>query len=138
MGGNRGPRRERRRLFTLAEANALLPELVPILESLRETKARLIEARDALSKLTPAMRSNGYGMAAVGLERRVGNLVATLTRGIERVASLGVELKDVDQGLIDFPSRREGRIVLLCWRLGEGELAYWHEPDEGFAGRQPL
>lgn len=138
MGGNRGSRRGRRRLFTVAEANALLPELIPILESLRDNKARLEEARDALAKLTPAMRSNGYGMAAVGLERRVGNLAAKLTRGIERVTTLGVELKDLDHGLIDFPTRREGRIVLLCWRLGEGALAFWHELDEGFAGRQPL
>ncbi len=138
MGGNRGSRRGQRRLFSVAEANALLPELIPILESLRDDKARLVEARDALAKLTPAMRSNGYGMAAVGLERRVGNLVGKVTRGIERVTSLGVHLKDLDQGLIDFPTRREGRIVLLCWHLGEGELAFWHELDEGFSGRQPV
>ena len=117
MGGYRRSNWGRRRLFTVAEANALLPELIPILESLRDDKARLDEARDALTKLTPAMRSNGYGMAAVGLERRVGDLAGKLTHAIERVTNLGVELKDLDQGLIDFPSRRDGRIVLLCWRL---------------------
>lgn len=138
MGGHRGARRGRRRLFTVAEANALLPGLIPLLEAIRDDKARLDEARAALAKLTPAMRSNGYGMAAVGLERRVGDLAAKLTRGIERVTRLGIELKDLDHGLIDFPTRRDGRIVFLCWRLGEGDIAFWHDLDAGFAGRRPL
>ena len=138
MGGNRGPKRGRRRLFTVADANALLPELIPILESLRDDKRRLEEARDALAKLTPAMRADGFGAAAVELERRIGDLAGRMARDIERVTTRGIELKDLDQGLIDFPARREGRIVFLCWRLGEGEIAFWHEVDAGYLGRRPL
>ena len=57
---------------------------------------------------------------------------------IEKLAQLDIELKDLQRGLIDFPTMREGRVVYLCWELGEPEVAYWHELDTGFGGRQPL
>ena len=127
-----------RRLFTAEEANALLPELVPILTDLRAKKGELDEARRALARLTPAMRANGHAIEAVALERRIRGLAAALTAGIRRITGQGVEIKDLDRGLIDFPSPREGRVVFLCWRLGEDRIAYWHEVDAGFAGRRPL
>ena len=126
------------RLFTVAEANALLPELIPILTELRANKAKLDEARLALARLTPRMRSNGHGAEAVALERRLRDLTLALAAGVRRIAGQGVEVKDLDHGLIDFPSLRDGRVVFLCWRLGEGAIAYWHEVDAGFAGRRPL
>ncbi len=136
----RGPARSGswRRLFTAEEANALLPELVPILTDLRAKKGELDEARRALARLTPAMRADGHRPEAVALERRIRELAAALTVGIRRITGQGVEVKDLDLGLIDFPSPREGRVVFLCWRLGEGPIAYWHEVDAGFAGRRPL
>jgi hypothetical protein len=63
---------------------------------------------------------------------------ARLQALIEELDGIGVELKGVDDGLVDFPSNREGRVVCLCWRLGEDTIAWWHETDAGFAGRQPL
>lgn len=126
------------RLFTLMEANALLPALVPILEELRERKATHDETRRALARLTPTMRGNGHGAEAAALERRLAESAAALAAGLRRVAGYGVEIKDLDHGLIDFPSPREGRVVFLCWRLGEGPIAFWHEVDAGFAGRSPL
>ncbi len=126
------------RLFTLTEANALLPVLVPILEELRERKATYDETRRALARLTPTMRSNGHGTEAATLARRLAELAAALAAGLRRVAGYGVEVKDLDHGLIDFPSPRDGRVVFLCWRLGEGSIAFWHEVDAGFAGRRPL
>ncbi len=134
----RGRSESWRRLFTAEEANALLPELVPILTDLRAKKGELDEARRALGRLTPAMRADGHGTEAVALERRIRELAAALTVGIRRITGQGVEVKDLDLGLIDFPSPREGRVVFLCWRLGEDRIAYWHEVDAGFAGRRPL
>ena len=125
-------------LFSVGEANAMLPQLIPLLEELRAGKAALDEARAALGRLTPAMRGNGHGAEAAVLERRLQEQADALASGIRQIAAMGVEVKDLDHGLIDFPSLREGRIVYLCWRLGEGPLAFWHEIDAGFAGRQPL
>ena len=126
------------RLFTVEEASALLPQLIPILTELRAHKAALDEARLALARLTPAMRGNGHGAEAVKHEQRLRELATKIAAGVRRITAEGVEVKDLDHGLIDFPSPREGRIVYLCWRLGEDRIAYWHELDAGFAGRQPL
>ena len=126
------------RLFTLAEANALLPELIPILERLRLAKAALDDARAGLARLTPAMRGNGHAAAGAELEGRIRELAAEIAADVRAILARGVEVKDLDHGLIDFPSPREGRVVFLCCRLGEGPIGWWHETDAGFAGRRPL
>ena len=69
---------------------------------------------------------------------RINDLVTSMSSGIRTLAEQGIEVKDLNQGLIDFPHLRRGRVVYLCWRLGEGDIAYWHELDAGFAGRQEL
>lgn len=125
-----------RRLFTAAEANALLPELVPVLLDLRRAKAALDEARALLAALTP--EGNGHAAAALALEGRIARLANEIAAGVGTLAAAGVEVRDLDTGLIDFPARRDDRIVFLCWQLGEGPIAWWHEVDEGFAGRRPL
>jgi hypothetical protein len=127
-----------RRLFTPEEANALLPQLIPILEELRARKAAHDETRRALARLTATMRGNGHGAEAATLERRLAGSTAALAAGVRHIAGYGVEIKDLEHGLIDFPSPRDGRVVFLCWRLGEGPIAFWHEVDAGFAGRRPL
>ena len=137
-GGMLGLPQPPRRLFTLEQANQLLPRIVPTLLELRARKAALDEARAALARLTPAMRGNGYGAEAADLDGRVRQLVNDLAAGVRRITELGVEVKDLDRGLVDFPSRREDRVVYLCWQLGEGAIAWWHEVDAGFAGRRPL
>lgn len=126
------------RLFTLDQANALLPRLTPILLDLRVRKAALDDARAALARLTPAMRGNGHGGTAVALERRMRQLIAELAQGLQQITDEGVAVKDLDAGLIDFPSLREGRVVLLCWHLGEDAIGWWHEVADGFAGRRAL
>ncbi|HEY7032810.1 MAG TPA: DUF2203 domain-containing protein [Thermomicrobiales bacterium] len=126
------------RLFTVAEANALLPVIQPTLESLRELKEQLDTARVELDRFTPAMRGNGHGMDVLALERQIAELITQISAGIDEIASLGIELKDLNRGLIDFPSVRDDRIVYLCWRLGEDRIAYWHDLDAGFAGRRPI
>lgn len=126
------------RLFTVDEANALLPDLTPTLRDLRVRKAALDDVRAALARLTPAMRDNGRGAEALALDRRLRELVDQISRGVRSIASQGVEVKDLDHGLIDFPSRRDDRVVFLCWRLGEERIGWWHEVADGFAGRRPL
>jgi hypothetical protein len=127
-----------RRLFTVEEANAALPELIPLLQKLRDTKAAWDEARFALERLTPAMRGNGHGGEAAALEGRLQRLAQEIAEGVREIRERGVEIKDLAHGLIDFPCLRGETVVFLCWHLGEGEIAFWHEVDAGFAGRQPL
>ena len=127
------------RLFTVAEANAMLPEIVPLLMEIRSRKVELDTAFSALEKLTAAMRLNGHAAEARELEVRIHDLTTELAAGVEHLNDQGIEIKSLDHGLIDFPSWREDRVIYLCWRLGEGpRLRFWHEIDSGFAGRQPL
>ena len=129
------------RLFTIAEAEDLLPRVVPILEAIRDARQVMARSEATLDKLLGPTRSNGH---AVPRERVEAERAATMRAMAELRArtaeldELGIELKDPDTGLIDFRSRRQGRIVYLCWRLGEERIAWWHELDTGFAGRQPL
>lgn len=127
-----------RRLFTLTEANQLLPRLIPILVGLRADREAGMRVQHELDALAPAMRGNGSGLRAAELERELARLAHKIAAGVRQIAALGVEIKDLDHGLIDFPSLRDGRVVYLCWHLGEDRIAFWHEVDSGFAGRQPL
>jgi hypothetical protein len=131
-------RGDRVKLFTLAEANGRLPVVRPLLEELAEAKRGLDGVHAALLRLTPKMRENGHRLEALGLENQMERLVDRLSRGISDIELMGIEIKDIDAGLIDFPSLHQGRVVYLCWRLGEGDIAYWHEITTGFAGRRPI
>jgi hypothetical protein len=131
-----------RRHFTLEEALALLPRLTELLEALRERRQELRELEQQLAaRYQQRVRGNGHVRGGDELGQIRTALEAGITQLNEQVAAihaLGVEVKDLDQGLVDFPSQREGREVLLCWRLGEPTIAWWHDLDTGFAGRQPL
>jgi hypothetical protein len=123
------------KLFTVAEANSLISKIEPMLEQIRSLYAELDSMREGARAAAAASESGG-GMA--GGTRYVDALykIGKLTTEINE---LGIEMKDYTRGLIDFPSMRGDRVVLLCWQLGEGdEIAWWHEPEAGFAGRQPL
>ncbi|HWQ29082.1 MAG TPA: DUF2203 domain-containing protein [Dehalococcoidia bacterium] len=128
------------RLFTVEEAEALIPELTEILLELRKRSRELERIRSDLS--IAARRARGNGHVAEGApgssRRRAEELVAEINRLHARILALGCELKGIEEGLIDFPAEREGRTVYLCWRLGEPGISWWHELDAGFAGRQPL
>lgn len=127
--------------FTLDEATALLPTLRPILEEIINLRARLERTERDLVSLHWKARTNGHanheGSFGEGQSTRTA-LMAEINALLLKLHELGVELKDPAVGLIDFPSLREGRVVYLCWRLGESAIEYWHETDTGFAGRQPL
>jgi hypothetical protein len=124
------------KLFSIEEANALLPTVRSILVSIQHAHSRLITYREASKQAAEGAQLGGGWMADgpryVRLVRELGSLTGQLD-------ALGVQLKDFSRGLIDFPSMRDGRIVLLCWQLGEGEqVEWWHDLEAGFAGRQPL
>ena len=123
------------RLFTVAEANDLLPEIVPKLEAIKRLYSR-IERHTHAARAAAAASEFGGGME--GGTRYVKTLYE-VGKIMTEVGEMGVQIKDHTRGLIDFPSLREGRVVLLCWQLGEGDqVAWWHETESGFAGRQPL
>lgn len=129
------------RYFTLEEATALLPQLTPMLEEIAALGSRLMRAERERASREWKARTNGRVHQAdrSGPEPAArSELLAALNAAVGRLRRLGIELKDPTTGLIDFPSLREGRVVFLCWRLGEPAIEYWHDVDGGFAGRQPL
>ncbi len=128
------------RMFTLEEANALLPRLREVLPALQETKASLDTLQASLAALTQAASGNGHLLLAQMDRKRkeAEALSERLNASLRELQDIGCELKGIDEGLIDFPGERDGRTVYLCWKLGEERIVWWHELDTGFAGRQPL
>ena len=124
------------KLFTIQEANALLPSVRVILAKIQRAHRRLSEYRDDARKAAEAAEQGGGGIVD-GVA--YATVLTRLTTEMSALDTLGVQLKDFERGLIDFPSLRDGKVVLLCWQMGEGdELKWWHDVDAGFAGRTPL
>ena len=129
------------KLFTLQEANDLLPRMREIVGRLQEIFVLFRQYADGESYPAPLQRSNGYPKAEPASLPQLREIQALRDEAeslIKAVVDLGVALKDIEQGLIDFPAERDGRIVYLCWKHGEDEVRFWHDLDTGFAGRQPL
>ena len=124
------------RLFTVEEANALLPTVRGIVRRIQRAYARVSAAQEQARLAAAGAAQGGGGME--GGEAYLESL-SELAEASGELEGLGVQLKDYARGLIDFPTTREGRVVLLCWQMGEGdELEWWHDLEAGFAGRQPL
>ena len=124
------------KLFTIQEANALLPSVRTIVGKIQKAHRHVARYRDEARKAAEAAEKGGGGVSA-GLA--YAEALTELTGQIAELEILGVQLKDFERGLVDFPSLRDGRVVLLCWQMGEGdELEWWHDVDAGFAGRTPL
>jgi hypothetical protein len=121
------------RHYTLEEASELLPRVVEIIERMRVARNQLgdRDARDALSEAGP---TNGGGAPG----RTVSQGFLALRDLMIELRELEVVIRDLDRGLLDFPSLRDGREVYLCWQDGEDAIRFWHEPDAGFDGRRPL
>lgn len=125
--------------FTRAEAEALLPRLTPILRELRELRARHVALEERLAAGHTKILGNGHGQQNnAALTQQMREIERQVAGGVEAVAGMGVLLKDLETGLVDFPTVRDGHDVYLCWRLDEPRIAWWHEIEAGFAGRQPL
>jgi hypothetical protein len=133
---------EGERRFTLAEAQELLDsELRALAERMVEVRARSRDLESRWRKLVIAIGSNGGNMERPEvreLRETVEASHAELNEIIARFTADGVQVKDMDTGLIDFPAEVDGQDALLCWQVGEPRIGFWHSPDDGFAGRRPL
>ena len=128
--------------FTLEEAQALLPVLESLLKRAIEGKQAAEQVESGLSELARRIYISGGMKVDVGsVAKQRAEMEADLLRVRESIAeidAIGVQVKDLDGGLLDFPCRLDDQIVLLCWRLGEPSIEHWHTMEEGFQGRQPV
>lgn len=123
-----------KRYFTLEEANAALGEIRPLVAYMLELRQSILDHQPELEPVLQKVAGNGGGAIATQVVRDFERLQEVL-RQIEQI---GVELKDVNTGLLDFRSYKDGREIYLCWKYGEEAIGFWHEIDAGFAGRQPI
>jgi len=124
------------KLFTVEEANDLLPLIRPKLEKIKARYEKTASFKESVKAAAKAAESGGGGMENASVYVKSLYEIGKLTTEIH---NLGIELKDYSRGLIDFPSMKGGHVVLLCWQLGESDqIEWWHETEAGFAGRQPL
>lgn len=122
------------RIFSLEEANATLEIIRPLMAKILEVRERILARQPEVWPMLAKAAGNGGNRTASQVERefeRLDNLV-------RQVRATGAVVKDLNTGLVDFPYRYQDRVVYLCWKYGEAQIAYWHEVDAGFAGRQPL
>ena len=129
------------REFTLEEANAAVDELRPVVERMVEHNHKLAAAQRRQRELVTRIAGNGGDLPPSDLRDLASTIQAeadAIAACAQEIDDAGAQIKSLEEGLLDFPSRRDGELVLLCWKLGEGEIAYWHGTDEGFAGRKPL
>ena len=129
------------RYFTPSQANELLAAVRPLAERLVAHRKALAEIQAARAHVLGRIAGNGGSIDPRGvaeLDERLTDELAGVARCVNGIHELGAIVKDPDSGLVDFPALRAGQEILLCWQLGEDEVAYWHGLEDGYAGRQPL
>jgi hypothetical protein len=129
--------------FTPDEANGALPAVRPLVERLVQERRSYVELGAELEDVQTLVAGNGGSLdtsRVADLQEAVARAAARLASIVGEINELGVQVKDLDRGLVDFPARhpRDGATVLLCWELGEPDVAFWHGLEDGFAGRKPL
>jgi hypothetical protein len=125
---------EEERLFSLTEANGLLPQLEGLLLEVQKERKLLAKMEDEVKKAGDHAKQDGgtiYGPRYI-------RAMEYITKNIEKINEMGVLLKDLEKGLCDFPYLLDGRVVYLCWKLGEQEIQWWHETHTGYSDRKPL
>ncbi|HLJ67408.1 MAG TPA: DUF2203 domain-containing protein [Chloroflexota bacterium] len=128
------------RHFTVEEANALLPTLIPVLHDLRAQRTRMEEAVKRVRSFERRAGQNGHGDLAEVLDpdHDLSRIRDEIEQRLNFLQGLGVHLKNIENGIVDFPTQMFGGDVYLCWRLGEESVSHWHGMETGFAGRKPL
>lgn len=122
------------RIFTLSEAHSVLPRLRSLLEEIGADWSQIRELEPEIQKARDNAPFDGFSKHGVTYVESVSHLMFL----IHQIKEMGVHLKDADRGLCDFPYMRNGRVVYLCWQLGEENISYWHDIETGFSGREPL
>lgn len=129
-------------MFTLSEAQTLLPVLEALLRKAQAAGIRASEMESEMQQLTQRIfLSGGMHVSVVQAARRRAEREKALQEArdtLVEIDEIGVQVKDLEQGLLDFPCVVDGQTVLLCWKLGEKEIGFWHTAEDGFAGRKPL
>lgn len=132
----------RMKTFTLDEAQSLLPVLESLLRRAREGKEAAEQVENSLGDLSRQIYLSGgmkIDVAAVGRQRaELDGHLQRVRESIAEIDAIGVQVKDLETGLLDFPFRLEDQVVLLCWRMGEPAIEHWHTLESGFKGRQPV
>jgi hypothetical protein len=127
--------------FTLREAQILLPQVERLLQDAMRLKPEFDEASAAVSKMRERVHIMGGTLidrnVALEIRQRRESSSKLLRQAVEEILEMGVQIKDIETGLVDFPTRFRGREVYLCWKLGESDIEYWHG-EEGFRGRKPI
>jgi hypothetical protein len=129
------------RVFTLEEANAALVELRPVVERMVEHRKNLTAAQTRQAELVARVASNGGDLVPSDLHElaeMIQSEADAISDCAEQINAAGAQVKSLEEGLLDFPAKRGEEDILLCWKLGEDEIGFWHGIDEGFAGRKPL
>ncbi len=129
------------RLFTIEQANAMLPLVRAITGDLANLARDVMQRRHRLSVITTGRQrkpNDPYADELAQMEAELERDAIRLQEYVDELRKLGVEPKGAIEGLVDFPCEMDGRLVYLCWRLGESEVLYWHDLESGFGGRQPL
>jgi hypothetical protein len=128
--------------FTLSEAQTLLPVVEALLRRAQGAEARAEELEREMQLLSQRIFLAGgmhVDVSAAARRRAERDKAAQETKDtLAEIDAIGVQVKDLEQGLLDFPSMMDGKAVLLCWKLGEPAITHWHTEEEGFAGRKPL
>ena len=122
------------RVFTLAEANQLIPRLEEHLTVVKRAKGILVRVKDEIKKASAKSQFGGGSFAG----RHYIRALEQISNQLRSIQEMGVLVKDLDIGLCDFPYEMEGRLVYLCWKSGEPEIRWWHDLHSGYTGRQPL
>jgi len=122
------------RYFTLEEANLTLETIRPMLEEIQRIRQNILATQPETWSAIERSAGNGGNPEMSKLVKSFDRLDDLL----HRVQEIGVQVKDINTGLLDFPALRAGHEVYLCWQVGERQIEYWHEIDAGFAGRQPI
>jgi hypothetical protein len=125
---------ERPKLFNLEQANAALTVIRPLIKQILEVRQAILARQPEIWPVLEKAAGNGGNKATSQVEREFERLDAL----VHRVQETGALLKDINTGLVDFLSIREGHEVFLCWQYDESEVSYWHDLNAGFAGRQPI
>ena len=132
-------------ILSLTEANATLPKVIPLVERLQQLQRAILEGEQQREELTNKLAGgNGHSQTALQDQLQVGaarqdQRVAEAEKTFNELGACGAMLKDLESGLVDFYGERAGKMIFLCWRLGEeARVQYWHTLEGGFAGRQPV
>lgn len=122
------------RIFTIGEANNLVPDLETLLREVQQMRNFILRIRGEIQKAREHLAGNGGSPQGPAYLKALEFIM----KRVERIQQMGVLIKDLEKGLCDFPFMLDGRMVYLCWKLGEDCIAWWHETDTGYGNRKPL